>query len=115
VAQGQELRSQLWKNCQRVHEGLTSLGFKLGAAPSPVIASLMDGPEQAAAAWQVLLDAGVYVNLVVPPGAPKNLSLLRCSLSAAHTDEQVEQIIEGYAAVAQRLFDQPRAAASAYA
>jgi 8-amino-7-oxononanoate synthase len=115
VAQGQALRNQLWKNCERVHEGLTSLGFKLGAAPSPVIASLMDSPEQAAAAWQALLDAGVYVNLVVPPGAPKNLSLLRCSLSAAHTDEQVEQIIEGYAVVAQRLFDQPRAAATAYA
>ena len=107
VAQGQALRSQLWKNCQRVHEGLTSLGFKLGAAPSPVIASLMDGPEQAAAAWQVLLDAGVYVNLVVPPGAQKILACCGAA-SAAHTDEQVEQIIEGYAAVAQRLFDQPR-------
>ena len=49
------------------------------------------------------------------PRGSENLSLLRCSLSAAHTDEQVEQIIEGYAAVAQRLFDQPQAAASAYA
>ena len=59
---------------------------------------------------QMLLDAGVYVNLVVPPGAPKNLSILRCSLSAAHTREQVAQIIDAYALVSERVLGKRQAA-----
>ncbi|MEE4360815.1 MAG: aminotransferase class I/II-fold pyridoxal phosphate-dependent enzyme [Pseudomonadales bacterium] len=105
-----DLRVRLWRNSARVHSALKSLGFNLGADASPVIASIMDSPEQAAAAWQMLLDAGVYVNLVVPPGAPKNLSLLRCSLSAAHTPEQIDHIIDAYALVAERLMGERRAA-----
>jgi 8-amino-7-oxononanoate synthase len=93
-----------------VHSALEGLGFTLGAPASPVIASIMDSPEQAARAWQVLLDAGVYVNLVVPPGAPKNLSLLRCSLSAAHTPEQIEHIIDAYALVAEQVLGKRRPA-----
>jgi len=97
------LRERLWHNAERVHVALSTMGFKLGAPASPVIATIMEHPTQAAEAWQQLLDQGVYVNLVVPPGAPKNLSILRCSLSAAHTDEQVDRIIDAYGAVAERL------------
>ena len=70
------------------------------------------GRPGASRAWRSF-SWGVYVNLAYPQGL-ENLSLLRCSLSAAHTDEQVEQIIEGYAA-SLNVFDQPQAAASAYA
>ncbi|TVS16437.1 MAG: aminotransferase class I/II-fold pyridoxal phosphate-dependent enzyme [Gammaproteobacteria bacterium] len=106
-----ELRTRLWQNAKRVHSALGSLGFTLGADFSPVIATIMDSPQQAASAWQMLLDAGVYVNLVVPPGAPKNLSILRCSLSAAHTPDQINQIISAYALVADQLMDRPKAVA----
>ena len=36
---------------------------------------------------------GVYTNLIVPPASPDGSSLIRCSLSAAHSDEQVDAII----------------------
>jgi 8-amino-7-oxononanoate synthase len=110
VGKRPELRTRLWRNCARVHSALAGLGFTLGAPASPVIASIMDSPEQAARAWQVLLDAGVYVNLVVPPGAPKNLSLLRCSLSAAHTPEQIDHIVDAYALAAEQVLGKRRAA-----
>lgn len=108
-----DLRVRLWRNARDVHSALLGLGFELGSDASPVIATIMDSPQQAADAWQMLLEAGVYVNLVVPPGAPKNMSILRCSLSAAHTREQIAHIIDAYALVAERLMGKRRTAAAA--
>jgi 8-amino-7-oxononanoate synthase len=38
----------------------------------------------------------VYVNMVLPPATPDNFPLLRCSMSAGHTPEQVEHICEAF-------------------
>ncbi len=57
-------------------------------------------PQQAIAVWRRLLEAGVYVNLAVPPGTPNGISLLRCSVSAAHTEDQVRTIRDAFASVA---------------
>lgn len=98
-----KLRETLWRHAYRLHNALQSMGFQVGSEASPVIATLMSSPEQAAEAWHVLLDQGVYVNLVVPPATPSTLSLLRCSLSAAHSDEQIDQIIAAYNVVAKQV------------
>jgi hypothetical protein len=45
------------------------------------------------------LNSGVYVNLAVPPGTPDNACLLRCSVSAAHSPEQIDQICSIFAQV----------------
>ncbi len=47
--------------------------------------------------WKALFDAGVYVNLVVPPASPSNNYLLRNSVSAAHSTEDIDTIISAYA------------------
>ncbi len=93
------LRTRLWQNVARLHGGLTALGLAPAAAPSPVVAVLRDSREQALADWQQLLDAGVYVNLMVPPATPGGISLLRCSISAAHSDAQIDQILTAFAAL----------------
>jgi len=53
--------------------------------------------EQAYALWTDLIERGVYVNLVVPPATPDGSSLLRCSVSAGHTSEQIEKIGSAFA------------------
>jgi 8-amino-7-oxononanoate synthase len=45
------------------------------------------------------LDQGIYVNLIFPPAAPAGMSLLRCSISAAHTAEQINYILKSFAAL----------------
>ncbi len=95
-----ELREQLRNNYERIYAALSNLGFELGPEPGPVVAARFEGPEGALAAWRKLLAGGVYVNLVVPPATPGQYSLLRCSLSAAHSDEEIEQIISGYRRIA---------------
>jgi 8-amino-7-oxononanoate synthase len=60
-------------------------------------------PQVAVAFWRGLLEAGVYVNLMLPPATPLGYSLLRASLCAAHTEEQLDEVIGTFAEVATSL------------
>jgi 8-amino-7-oxononanoate synthase len=95
-----ELRRRLWDNARRLHDRLRALGFELGAEVAPIIAVLMPAADEAMAAWRRLLDLGVYVNLVLPMATPNGRPLLRCSVSAAHTAEQIAAVGDAFAAIA---------------
>jgi 7-keto-8-aminopelargonate synthetase-like enzyme len=88
-------RAHLWENSKILHKGLTEAGFQLGTAEpqSAIIAVIMPDLEKGAAMWEALLKEGLYVNLARPPATPANMTLLRCSLCAEHTAEQVQTII----------------------
>ena len=94
-----ELRSRLWENAQRLYDGLSRLGFTVSPEVSPVVAVTIKDRHQAIAWWQELLQHGAYVNLVMPPASPTTDSLLRCSVSAAHSSEQIDRIIAAFAAL----------------
>jgi len=44
--------------------------------------------------WKALFDAGVYTNVAVPPAVPAGSAVLRTSYMAAHTDEQMDRVID---------------------
>ena len=92
-----QLRTKLWKNVDQLYQGLEQLGFELGSDPSPIVAIRVPTKENALFAWKAILEKGIYVNLVFPPAAPAGLSLLRCSISAAHTSEQIDYILKTFA------------------
>lgn len=92
-----QLREQLWDNANRLYDGLRALGLSVGPVASPVVAVVLEDREQTIDCWQALLDAGVYVNLVVPPASPSTNFLLRNSVSAAHSRDQIDAIIAAYA------------------
>ncbi|MFP6836928.1 MAG: aminotransferase class I/II-fold pyridoxal phosphate-dependent enzyme, partial [Pseudomonadales bacterium] len=91
-----ELRETLWRNANTLYNGLAQLGFQLGPELSPVVAVRMTSRERALALWQRLLDDGIYINLILPPAAPDGSSLLRCSVSAGHSQAQIDKIIEAF-------------------
>jgi len=91
-----DLRKRLQANAERLHAGLSALGFRLGAPANAVVAVLVGEKMEALRFWDHLLKAGVYVNLMVPPATPGNESLLRCSVSAAHTFEQIDAICAAF-------------------
>jgi len=91
-----ELRERLWRNARRLYEGIQSLGYETGPEVSPVVAVRLGEKQKAVTCWNRLLEAGIYVNLMVPPASPDSNSYLRCSVSAAHTPEQIETIIEAF-------------------
>ncbi|WP_332811931.1 serine palmitoyltransferase [Sphingomonas sp.] len=92
-------RAHLWKNSRRLHEGLRGLGFNIATpeAQSAIIAILLPDQQSTVLMWQALLEGGVYVNMARPPATPAGMYLLRCSLCAEHSDEQVGRILEIFA------------------
>ena len=92
---GSNKRAHLWENSKRLHQGLTALGFELGTKEpqSAIVAVIMPDLERGAAMWEALLKEGLYVNLARPPATPANMTLLRCSLCAEHSAEEVETIL----------------------
>ncbi|NNC73186.1 MAG: aminotransferase class I/II-fold pyridoxal phosphate-dependent enzyme [Sphingomonadaceae bacterium] len=88
-------RAHLWENSKRLHKGLRDLGFTLATdePESAILAVLLPDQEKAVLMWQALLDEGLYVNMARPPATPAGIYLLRCSLCAEHSSEQVEQIL----------------------
>ncbi|HEY6043575.1 MAG TPA: aminotransferase class I/II-fold pyridoxal phosphate-dependent enzyme [Nitrosospira sp.] len=100
---GAELRRQLWKNAHQLYSRLSELDYQLGPEPSPVIATILDSPQQALALWKGLLDHGIYVNLILPPAAPEGKSLVRCSVSAAHSSEQMDYVGKVFAELRQTV------------
>lgn len=97
LADGQHLRKRLHENAARLHAGLTALGYTLGAPASPVIAVVFEGKVETLQFWDNLLKLGIYVNLMIPPATPNGAFLIRCSVSASHTTEQIDTICAAFA------------------
>ncbi|PZT90684.1 MAG: 8-amino-7-oxononanoate synthase [Citromicrobium sp.] len=93
---GHNKRAHLWENSKTLHSGLRELGFTLGTEEpqSAIIAVIMPDLEKGAAMWEALIKGGLYVNLARPPATPANMTLLRCSLCAEHSEEEVGQILQ---------------------
>lgn len=97
------LRLRLNSNSRRLYEGLRNLGFQVGPVANPIVAVALPTKELAIAFWNGLLEAGLYLNLALPPATPNSLALLRTSVSAAHTPQQIDTAIELFAQVGRRL------------
>ena len=97
IKTGGPLRDNLMARSKQLHKGLAEMQYDLCADASPVIAVRRPNEAVAAMEWNWLIENGVYVNLAVPPGTPQSSSLLRISLSAAHTEEDINTIIKAFA------------------
>jgi glycine C-acetyltransferase/8-amino-7-oxononanoate synthase len=96
-------RAHLWENSRKLHQGLRDLGFDLATkqAESAIIAIILPDQQTTVLMWQALLAAGVYVNMARPPATPAGMYLLRCSLCADHTAEQVGEVLGMFASAGQ--------------
>ena len=108
VQERPELRTRLWHNVSVLYDGLEAAGFRLGPDRSPVVAVHMPDLETTTGVWKALLDSGVYVNLAGAFATPNGVSLLRCSVCAAHTREQLELVIETLTGIAASIGLLPR-------
>ncbi|MDJ0874617.1 MAG: aminotransferase class I/II-fold pyridoxal phosphate-dependent enzyme [Desulfobacterales bacterium] len=100
-----ELRDRLWENAHRLYARLQELGLSVSPEPSPIIAVRLNDKETAVRMWSALLEKGVYVNLVLPPATPDGGALLRCSMSAGHSLEQVDQIGDAFASLQEQMLN----------
>src|SRR5581483_4616545 len=92
-----------WANVRMLRGGLREIGFRIGDEESPIVPILTGDETVTIALWEALLRAGLYVNLIVPPGCPKDDCVLRASCSAAHTPEQIQEALDILATAGSRL------------
>ncbi len=92
-------RARLHRNVSHFHKGLIDAGFDLGPSESPIAAIRCPDQETAVRFWNMLLAAGVYVNLALGTATPGGRPLLRTSVCAEHTPEQIEQALAAIRAV----------------
>ncbi|MCY1460780.1 putative pyridoxal phosphate-dependent acyltransferase [compost metagenome] len=69
-------------------------GFDLGATESPILPIFIRSNEKTFWVTKMLQDDGVFVNPVVSPAVPAEESLIRFSLMATHTYDQIDEAIE---------------------
>lgn len=98
-----ELRNRLWANIRAFRRGLTDLGYAIGDTESPIVPILTGDEAGTIVLWQRLLNEGLYVNLIVPPGCPQDECVLRASCSAAHTPEHLSRALDVFARVGAEL------------
>ena len=86
------LMKTLWRNVDVLYNGLAGAGFAVGKQKGPVVAIRINDTSIAAKFWHEALEAGIYVNLALPPATPHGTALLRCSVCAAHEPKQLEEV-----------------------
>ncbi len=91
-----QLRTRLWENAEHLYLALQALGLDIGPELGPIVAVRFPQREAALGCWKDLLERGVYSNLILPPAAPDGGSLVRCSVTAAHTPEQIETVVQAF-------------------
>jgi 8-amino-7-oxononanoate synthase len=95
-------REHLRDLVERFRRGAAQLGLQL-CPSATAIQPLIIGDAGAALRWsEQLAERGILVGAIRPPTVPANSSRLRITLSAAHTAEQVDLLLEALADIARR-------------
>jgi 8-amino-7-oxononanoate synthase len=93
----------LWKVTNHAMNGFRSAGFDTGKSESPIIPLFIRDNIKALQLTRILLADGVFVNPVVSPAVPKEDALIRFSLMATHTTEQVDEAVDKISKAAKSL------------
>lgn len=103
MAQELHRMEQLWHNARFMKEGLDALGFDTGHSETPIIPIVVDGLEKCFAMWRFMDEEGIFINPVAPPAVPPGRCLIRISVTAGHTEEQLSWALGKFAEAGRRF------------
>ena len=103
IRQEPERRARLWRNRDRLAQGLSGLGFRLAASESPILPVIVGDPDRAMTLAHTLLTLGVYAPAIRPPTVPASTSRIRLTITADHTDEHIDQALAALAQAGRSL------------
>jgi 8-amino-7-oxononanoate synthase len=86
-------RKRLWALTRRVLHALRGMGFDTGSSQTPIVPIVVGTIERTFDMWRMLSEEGIFVNVVLPPAVPSGSCLIRMTLTAAHTDEQIDRVL----------------------
>ena len=87
----------------RMRRAFVRLGFDIGESQTPIIPIFIGDSLATMKAWRALFDAGIYVNVAIPPAVPPGKALLRTSYMATHTEAQMERVLDVFSSVGRSL------------
>jgi 8-amino-7-oxononanoate synthase len=88
-----EQKAKLRANIDFFRNFSTALGLPIEASNSAIQPLIIGESEKALKISQTLFNQGFYVSAIRPPTVPKNTARLRITLSANHTQSQIEQLL----------------------
>ena len=97
-----EHRTRLWENARRLWSGLRETGWIVPREASPIVTAFVGHDRLLYRASRELFDRGFKVGVVSYPAVPKNQSVLRMSVSARHTAEDLDRAIDALADIGRR-------------
>ena len=102
-----ELKANLWKNVHALQTGLRERGFDLGSTQSCVTPVYLKGsvPEAMVLVKDLRENFGIFCSIVVYPVIPKGLILLRLIPTASHTIDDINETLEAFSIIRERLND----------
>jgi 7-keto-8-aminopelargonate synthetase-like enzyme len=98
-----ERREQLWKNTEKMLNGLRGIGFHTGNSQTPIIPVIVGDDENAFRMGMMLQEEGVFANVAVTPAVPNGMALIRTSYMATHTDEHLDIVLTAFKKVGKAL------------
>ncbi len=93
IEQEPALRRRLSSTTRRFTHALRGMGFDVGRTQTPIVPITVGTIERTFDMWKRLNEDGVFVNVVLPPAVPAGGCLIRMTLTAAHTDEQIDRVL----------------------
>lgn len=87
---------QLWRNTKKMRDGFRALGFNTGKSETPIIPIIIGEDEKVFQMWKILYEDGIFTTPIVSPGTPPGRALIRVSIMATHTDEQLDRTLEAF-------------------
>jgi glycine C-acetyltransferase len=97
------LQVQLERNATRFRAGMEAAGFTLAGAGHPIIPVMLGDAKVAGEMAQRLLAKGVYVIAFSFPVVPQGKARIRTQMSAAHSDEDIDQAVAAFTEVATEM------------
>jgi 7-keto-8-aminopelargonate synthetase-like enzyme len=98
-----ELMERLRERTRQMKDGLAEYGFRLEETVTPIIPVLIGNDETTFRMAGALEDAGVVVNPIVPPAVPAEGSLIRVSMMASLSEDDVAQALTRFGNVGRQL------------
>jgi 8-amino-7-oxononanoate synthase len=93
----------LWRNNDIMRERLKAAGFDTGPSETPIIPAIVGEDMTAFTLCRRLIDEGVFVNPVVSPAVEPGNALIRLSLMATHTEDEIHLAMDRMERVAREL------------
>lgn len=97
------IHQRLWDNTKRYKDGLLDIGLDIWGSETPAVPIVLGSKERAYRFWKLLMEKGIFTIMSIAPAVPPGKDLVRTSVSARHSAEDIDRVLEAMAYAAKRI------------